>query len=173
MSETPSPLGRYDETAADDALYEVRLLGLPVRVLSAARQHHDELMREFALLAMASEDGSGGGRTLPARLVELIQVLGVRYGRMTDRPDAAVDAAIDRGEDTIDVTYQVPGHVVAAADHLEALMAEADEFCRQEEMLTLQRTDLQVRFAQWYLSEFRRQLAGEPPRPWEGPLDPA
>jgi hypothetical protein len=27
-------------------------------------------------------------------------------------------------------------------------------------------------FARWYLDEFRRQIAGEPPQPWAGPLDP-
>jgi hypothetical protein len=27
-----------------------------------------------------------------------------------------------------------------------------------------------VEFTRWYLDEFRRQVAGEPPRPWDGPL---
>lgn len=42
---TASPMGRYDEARAADELHEVRLLGLPVRVMLAAREHHDELMR--------------------------------------------------------------------------------------------------------------------------------
>jgi hypothetical protein len=36
----------------------------------------------------------------------------------------------------------------------------------------LARPDLHVRFADWYLDEFRRQIAGEPPHPWDGPLEP-
>jgi hypothetical protein len=28
-----------------------------------------------------------------------------------------------------------------------------------------------VEFSHWYLDEFRRQVKGEPPRPWDGPLD--
>jgi hypothetical protein len=62
--------------------------------------------------------------------------------------------------------------VVEAADHLAALMAEADEYCRREQMLTLQRSEVVRDFSAWYLDEFRRQIQGEPPRPWDGPLDP-
>jgi hypothetical protein len=51
-------------------------------------------------------------------------------------------------------------------------MAEADDFCRREQMLTLQRSDAVRNFSTWYLSEFRRQVAGEPPQPWDGPLNP-
>jgi hypothetical protein len=50
-------------------------------------------------------------------------------------------------------------------------MAEADDFCRREQMLTLERTEVMRTFAEWYLDEFRRQVNGEPPRPWDGPLD--
>ena len=45
------------------------------------------------------------------------------------------------------------------------------QFCRQEQMLALARSEVQHRFAQWYLEEFRRQIAGEPPQPWDGPYD--
>src|SRR3954452_6144903 len=163
----PSPLGRYDDSPDDQPTHEVRLLNVPVRVLAAGRQQHDELMHEFAVLAVALEDRS----SVPARMLELIDTLGTRYGRAADRPDSAVDAAIARGEESIDLTYQVPAHVLDAADALERIMAEADEFCRQEQMLTLARSETQKRFATWYLDEFRRQLAGDPPSPWDGPYD--
>jgi hypothetical protein len=163
----PSPLGRYDDSSDDEPLHEVRLVNVPVRVLAAGRQHHDELMHEFAILAVA--DGSQSH--LPRRLVELVDTLGTRYAGAAERPDATVDAALERGEDTVDLTYRVPAHVVEAADRLSALMDEADEFCRSEDLLTLQRSEVQQRFARWYLDEFRRQVAGEPPLPWDGPLD--
>jgi hypothetical protein len=51
-------------------------------------------------------------------------------------------------------------------------MAEADEFCRSEELLTLARSPVMVAFADWYLEEFRRQVADLPARPWDGPLEP-
>jgi len=166
-SSQPSPFGRYDDSSGDDTLHEVRLLNMPVRLLASGRQHHDELMHEFAVLAVSLQDRS----SVPVRMLDLIDELGTRYGRAADRPDATIDEAIASGKDSVDITYEVPPHVVDAADALERMMREADEFCQQEQMLTLARTDVQKRFAQWYLDEFRRQIAGEPPRPWDGPYD--
>lgn len=170
MSTTqPSPLGRYDSAdTVDGQTSEVRLLRVPVRLLAAGRAHHDELMHEFAVLAVAEPDTSA---TVPRRLVGLIETLGKLYGTAASRPDALIDQAINEGTDTLDLTYQVPAHVVDAADRLEALLAEADEFCRTEQLLTLPRPPLLRDMAHWYLDEFRRQIAGEPPRPWSGPLD--
>ena len=163
-----SPLGRYDVTA-DTGLFEVRLLNVPLRLLAASREHHDEVMREFAMLAL---DEGLGSHPVPTRMLELIDILGRRYGAASERPDAEVDAALARGDISIDLVYHVPDHVTEAAAQLEALMAEADEFCRQRQMLALARPPLQVQFARWYLDEFRRQIAGEPPQPWDGPLEP-
>jgi hypothetical protein len=169
MSESsqPSPFGRYDDSSGDNTMHEVRLLNMPVRLLADGRQHHDELMHEFAVLAVSLEDRA----SVPARMLAMIDMLGTRYGRAADRPDTLVDEAIARGDDTIDLTYQVPAHVVDAADALERMMDEADEFCRNEQMLTLGRSEVQKRFAKWYLEEFRRQVAGESPQPWDGPYD--
>ena len=164
-----SPLGRYDDDPRQDDLHDVHLLNMPVRVLVASRERHDELMREFALLALG---GPVGRADIPARLLELIEILGVRYGHAAARPDELVDEAIARGEATIDLSYTVPAHVVDAADKLDALMREADEFCRTEQLLTLARSDVMVEFADWYLDQFRRQVGGLPPQPWTGRLDP-
>jgi hypothetical protein len=162
-----SPLGRYDPDGAD-GLHEVRLLNVPVRILVAGREHHDDVMREFAMLALAEETDE---EHTPKRLLELVDVLGRRYAAAAARPDAEVDAAIDRGDETIDIVYHVPDHLADAADELAALMDEADEFCRERRLLALARPPLVIKFSRWYLDEFRRQIAGEPPRAWDGPLD--
>ena len=168
MSSQPSPLGRYDTAGgADRPLHEVRLIGVPVQVLIAAREHHDDVMREFTVLAVDEPDLRSSA---PHRLTVLTEILGARYGATASRPDSVVDEAARRGERTVDLTYQVPAEVIAAADQLETLMAQADEFCCTEQMLALPRTPLLVQFAQWYLDEFRRQISGQPPQPWTGPL---
>jgi hypothetical protein len=175
-----SPLGRYDDgdpQRADEAAVEVVLLGVPVRIMAAAMEHHDGMMREFALLSLAQRDGDDEPqpephRDVPVRLVELVRVLGERYGRAASRPDQTIEAARERGERTMDLHYQVPAHVVEAADQLEAMMAEADEFARQEQLLTVPRSDILMQFSRWYLEEFRRQIAGGAPQRWTGPLDP-
>ena len=163
------PLGRYDDDGTpDEATHTVRLVGVPVRILDVSRRHHQELMHEFALLAVAENLTDD----VPQRMLDLIDTLGRRYATTGEQPDADVDAALARGDATVDLTYEVAEHVVEAADRLAALMAEADEFCRREQMLTLQRSELVKEFADWYLDEFRRQIGGEPPRPWTGPLEP-
>jgi hypothetical protein len=165
-----SPLGRYDDedTRADETVHTVRLVAVPVLILDAGRRHHQELMHEFSLLAVAENLTDD----VPQRMLDLIDTLGRRYPETGDQPNAQVDAALARGDKTVDLTYEVAEHVVDAADRLEALLAEADEFCNREQMLTLQRTDRVKQFSTWYLDEFRRQIRGEPPRPWEGPLEP-
>jgi hypothetical protein len=162
-----SPLGRYDPET-EDGLHEVRLLNVPLRILVAGREHHDDVMREFAMLALAEEMDA---EHTPKRLLELVDVLGRRYAAASARPDAEVDDAIACGETAIDLVYHVPDHLARAADDLAELMDEADEFCRERQLLALERPPLVLEFSRWYLDEFRRQIAGEPPQPWTGPLE--
>jgi hypothetical protein len=166
-----SPLGRYAARTppSADALVTVRLLRVPVRLLEAGREHHDNLMREFRLLALA---GDHAGRPGPARLVELTQLLGVRYGNAAARRDGDVDAALERGDDTVDLVYQVPAEVAGPLRELDALMTEADEFCRDEHLLTVQRSPAVRAFTAWYLAQFINQIAGADAVAWDGPLDP-
>jgi hypothetical protein len=168
MSDQPSPLGRYDEPHAADGsgpeqLYEVRLLRVPVRLYAEGRRHHDDLLQELSVLAVSTEESEG---QLPPHLAELVDVLGRRYGTPTDRPDAPIDEAVARGESSVDLTYRVPAHMLEAADRLENLLAQADELCRSGELLAMPRSETMLAFSGWYLDEFRRQIAGEAPRPW-------
>jgi hypothetical protein len=162
-----SPFGRYAPDGDQAPLHQVRLLNLPVRVLVDERERHDSMLREFALLALDAQ-----ARPLRPGLAELAQAFGVRYAAARSRPDGPVDEAVEQGLPAIDVTYEVPAGVLETVDRLEDLMAEADDFCRSEQLLTLPRNALQLRFDTWYFAQFRRQLAGEPPQPWDGPLDP-
>src|SRR3954468_24772962 len=162
-----SPLGRYD-VDAHGGVHAVDLSGVPLRLLAVSREHHDEVMREFAMIAL---DESFDAKHTPTRFIELIDILGRRYGAASARPDAEVDAALERGEDTIDLVYHVPEHVTEAAQQLDTLMSEADEFCRQQHMLALARPQLLIDFARWYLDEFTRQVSGQPARAWDGPLE--
>jgi hypothetical protein len=148
----------------------VRLLNVPVRLLLAGREHHDSLMREFRLLALSQADGA----YVPARLAELTQVLGVRYAAARDRPDADVDAALERGDDTVDLSYELPADpaLTAGLVELDRLMTAADEFCRDRQLLAPERSPAMVEFARWYLDEFISQLAGGAPSRWDGPLHP-
>lgn len=167
---TASPLGRYADPGDGAAgLVAVELLGVPVRVLAAAREHHDGLLREFRLLAMS---GGLSGPAVPVRLVALTEALGVRYAAASSRPDRDVDRAVEQGLDTVDLVYRVPPGVADGARELEALIAEADEFCRAARLMTPARGAVIASFGRWYVAQFVDQVAGHRPARWDGPLDP-
>lgn len=166
MSEA-SPLGRYVVGDPTAELVEVRLLGCPLELLVAGREHHDGLMREFRLLALS---GQADAEAAPTRLVELTRVLGQQYASAANRRDEEVDEALARGERTADLVYLVPPAVVGAATALDRLMVEADEHCRAEQLMTLERPAVLKELASWYLGQFVDQVGGRPPTPWTGPL---
>ena len=164
---TSSPLGRYSPPPDGDELVTVRLLAAPVRLWARSTEHHDELMREMALLALSPPRE---GHDLPGRLVELVDVLGRQYGGASRRPETELEQARAAGLDRVDLRYEVPPSAGAAAQRLAAILAEADEFCRSGgALLTLAKPADQVAFSAWYIGEFTRQIAGEDPSPWPGP----
>jgi len=176
-SEDPAPgagnpvLGRYAHRVADaDEVRTVWLLAMPTALFLRAREHHDDLIREFALMAIRQADGTGGATT-PPQLADLVEILGHEYGGSASRDHPERDAAIERGDATVDVRYDMPVSMRADLVRLSELMDAADEFCRQEKLLTLPRDATVAAFGRWYTGEFLRQLDGLPPTPWTGPLE--
>jgi hypothetical protein len=165
--EEPSPLGRYAPDPSGAPLVTVQLLNLPVHLLAAAREHHDDLLREFRLMSLA---GQVGAADPPGRLLELTHILGEQYATAAARRDDEVDLAMERGEDAIDMVSEVPATAAQAARALGALIDEADAFAAQELLITLSRPPLVKRFSDWYLQQVVDQVAGAPPVPWEGPM---
>ena len=149
-------------------LVTVRILGMPLDVMQRSAEHSDELLREFALIR-----GEEGSDHVPARLLALIEELRGRFGSFSEGPRRDMQDAWERGEETIDLSYEVPPAVGAAARQLGALLDEADEFCRAGDLLTLATPPEGVTFRHWYLDEFQRQVGGQPPRPWSAVMNEA
>lgn len=144
-------------------LHEVRLLGFPLPLHARAQEHHEELMREFQLLALDPE----AAQSVPRRLVDLIDDLMRNYSGFTDTPNATRDEALERGEATVDLTYLVPHEVAGAAARLDAMLDEADAFCRDgDRLLTLAAPADATALRHWQLSEFTNQIAGAAPVAW-------
>ena len=143
-------------------LVRVSILGMPLAVMQRSSEHSDELLREFALIR---EEGSDH---VPARLLALVEELRARFGSFSEGALQAMQDAVERGDETIDLLYEVPPAVGDAARQLGDLLDEADEFCRAGDLLTLATPPEGVAFRRWYLDEFQRQIDGQPPRPWSG-----
>lgn len=163
-----SPLGRY-APEPDGTTVHVVLRRLPVKVWLASREHHDDLMREYRLLALA---GDLEAHHAPTRLVELVEILGQRYAAATSRRDEELEAAFAAGLEAIDQEAEITPAAVGSVRELRRLMAESDRFCEEAQLLTLPRPPVVRDFGDWFLGEFERQLAGDPPTPWSGPLTP-
>ena len=158
-------MGRYDAVDVPEGapLHEIRMVGVPVEIFLAARQQHDELMREFAVLALAHQDQSSAA---PAELRRLVHELGANSAAAPSRPGAEVDAAAEAGQPTVDLVFHLPMSALRAAERFEELMQSADEFCAQGRMLTMPRSPDIRRFAEWWFRELHRQVNGEAPTPW-------
>ena len=152
---------------ADD-LVTVRVQGFPLQVHARAQRQAQEMRREFQLVLGQEQLHPG---SVPARLLDLSAVLSERYSGFTEAQEREIEDGIDAGQEILDeLVFRVPAEVAGAVEQLRAVLDEADEFCRSDQMLALATPPDLVRYRDWYLDEFSRQLAGEPPRPWSGPL---
>jgi hypothetical protein len=147
------------------SLVEVQLLGLPLEIHRLASEHNDELLREFALLA--AQQANPNEHDVPARLLLLGEELQAKYGSFTQGATSDLEAALDRGDTSIDLVFAVPGDVAGAVDELNRILDEADDLCRRGgPLLTLAAPAEVVAYRRWFLEEFIRQVKGEPPMAW-------
>lgn len=148
---------------SDPELVDVHLVGLPLGVLADAQERSDELMREFALIA---HSGPEEHDRVPNRLLDLVTRTRNQYAPFTGPTTERIEDARAKGADAVDVTYRIPPEMAQVAQRLGAELDEADEFCRGGDLLALATPPRLVRFRRWFLEEFSRQIAGEPPIPW-------
>jgi hypothetical protein len=147
-------------------LVTVHLRGIPVPLWARTQEHTDELLREFLLIANDRER-EGAGHDVPGRLTALIDELTQQYGGFSGANEQRLADAAVAGKATIDLDYELPPDAAQAAAHLGDLLDDADDYCRRgQHLLTLATPDELVRFRRWFLAEFERQVAGEPPIPW-------
>ena len=78
-----------------------------------------------------------------------------------------VDRALLSGAANVDLHVAMPRQTGATIGRLVEMLDLADEFCREERMLSLARTPQQQRFQRWFLEEFVRQEQGEAPLAWQ------
>jgi hypothetical protein len=148
-------------------LFEMRLLEVPLALRERSRQHGADLLREMELISL----GHAAGTThheLPQRLVELAEELERVYGPYVGGNTDDLDAALDRGDDTMaEVRYHLPRQSVSLVKHVEAILREVDEYSRAgRELLTLAPPPDVVAYREWVTGQVLGQAAGEPPTPW-------
>ncbi|HEX3824696.1 MAG TPA: ATP-binding protein [Mycobacteriales bacterium] len=146
----------------------VCLSALPVAVYLAAEEHHDALMREFALLLRARRSTK-----VSPRLMELAASLAEQFGVGNEQRRAQVEAARRSGQRTVDVVMLFPAGSQDRVLAVAAALNEVDAFCARGDLLTPPSTPVVKRFRRWYTDEVVRQISGLASRSWSYSLEPS
>lgn len=133
--------------------------GVPVQDFLDFGRHFRELRREVRLLALAHESDY----PLAKDLSDLFGHLEAQLRAGTD--DAPVLRAEDVPDARVDLEVVISRSASRTLERFVSLLDLADEFCRQQRLLSLERSPEQRAFQEWYLSELVRQTRGEPSVP--------
>lgn len=145
-------------------LVRITLVGLPLGLQVKASEHQDGLRREFRMLV---EEGQADPGSVPGRLVALAADLDRRFQSFGAAGRAEIEAAIARGDDSVDLTFDIPPTIGPAAREFARMLEEADEYCSAgEHLLTLCTPPDVVMFRNWVLDELTHQSEGALPIPW-------
>ncbi|MBI2242899.1 MAG: ATP-binding protein [Nocardioides sp.] len=147
----------HAEPVPDELRIELR--GVPLRTFVEFQRHYRELRREVRLLALAHEHEYPLAKDLSELFGSLERDL--REGIGADQ----IDRALESGDAATDLHVAMPRETAATIGRFIELLDLADAFCREERLLSLARTPEQQGFQRWFLTEFVRQAAGEPPLP--------
>jgi hypothetical protein len=79
--------------------------------------------------------------------------------------------AYAEGRATVDLSIPIIPKNEPLVRAWQDMMRQVDQFCVDQELLTLARPVELQQLSEWVFGEFIRQLHGEPPRPWSGPLE--
>ena len=144
-------------------LHDVALVDLPVSLFLATMQHHDAVLRELTLIALAPDTP---GRAA-SRLVTLARELYGAPGDAVQPFRQAVIEAHERGEDIVTLRTQVPLSTLRGMEDLMLLFDEADDFCKRGDLLAEPSAPGVAAFRRWLVGELIRQVRdGAPPTPF-------
>lgn len=151
-----------DEPMLTGVVATTHLRDVPVRLFLGYRERFFDLKREMTLIALG-----GRGNTIAHRLVALSRVMEL-FQPSQDAALRRVEEAGEAGLDRIDLTIEVPIDLVPQILEFRQLLIKANDFCRDEQLLTLAAGPQEQALRAWYLGELAAQASGEAPVPWPG-----
>jgi hypothetical protein len=138
----------------------VHIVDVPLGLYVGFQHHFRELRREVRLLALAHQSDYPLAKSLSDLFATLDRQL--RDGIGVEQ----IEAALARGQETTDLLVHMPRATASTLSRFVELLDLADEFCREERLLSLARSAEQRKFQVWFLHEFVRQANGESPISW-------
>lgn len=147
-----------------DAMATVELLNMPVELFVQLRRHFNELGRELRLLALTAPE------RYPAAVEFAEAYLQVEHERRQATGIEALEAAIESGAESVDLSYRVPPTAPESMTHLSTMLDRVYATLSEESLLVVKPAPVLQSLQRWYLGEFSRQRHGHPPLPWHGPM---
>jgi anti-sigma regulatory factor (Ser/Thr protein kinase) len=141
-------------------LVDVEIRGVPPQTFLAFQRHYRELRREVRLLALAHERDYPLAKNLSDLFGSLDRHLREGIGM------EQIERALASGERTTVLRVRTPRESAPLVERFVDLLDLADEFCRHERLLALERSPEQQRFQRWFLRELVRQGEGAAPVAW-------
>lgn len=143
----------------------VRLAGVPVALFLAAEQHQNDLLREIALMAVATAGHESGHRY--ADLLAAADRYAHRPAAVRRRIADTVAVGERAGWDTVTVAVEADEAAAEAALGWEDLLSRFDQMSRDEQLLTLPADAELAAFRHWYVHELVEQVrTGRAPVSW-------
>ena len=146
-------------------LFQVRMLQVPLLLRERSRQQGADLLREMTLVRAGLPPADG---TPASGLLQLAEELELVYGPYIAGSTQEMDAALDRGEDVVaEVVYWIPEIATAFMEHVRAVLARVEEYCRSDAYLLTLAPDPDIAgYRDWSIGEVLRQRGGLAPVPW-------
>lgn len=140
----------------------VRLAQCPVGLILQQDRHLDELVREFQLLSV--DRGSPHSVALADEIRGLLVL--PTHARLTGR--RAAELARDENKEVVHVDMAMPREFSSIVEHLQIVIARADQLCRDGLLLTLASPPDVRELRAWMTHEIVGQATrGATATPWE------
>ena len=139
-----------------DPVFTVSLGDVPTDLLLAAKEHMDNLGREFALAASGASTGETA--EMPADMAIMVDTVLNRFSGPRHAIKIQALAAASRGEKRTTLTLSLPLSAVSAAEAYLRALDQADAYARSARILTLETPPQHRAFRRWYVETIIEQL---------------
>ena len=110
---------------------EALLRNFPLRVWHRQQAYTNDLLREFQLLTSGGSARRPEALDVPVKLLAVADEFVTKYGSYSTRIAEDREAALRRGEVTMDSTVPLPAETPALVQSVRALLVEVDDYCRR------------------------------------------
>ncbi len=139
-----------------DQVFTVSLGDVPTDLLLSAKEHMDNLGREFALASAGA--ASGETAAMPADMASMVETVLHRFAGPRHAIKVQALAAASRQEQRTTLTLSLPLSAVAAAEAYLRALDQADAYARSAKILTLETPPQHRAFRRWYVETIIQQL---------------